>query len=284
MYGDTSQDSTALLAANDPNALLSQASLQQYEADHKLGAVGTYQTATVTRANAQAQARLLLTRREKSKQHAQTVKKQVDAQVAADQQQEADLQTSLTQTQAQYNSAQLNLATLQGERSQYLAHQAAVARYDQYQSNQEKYDQYRAALSAYNQRVAAQKAAAAAAAAKAAKAAKSHKHKSSGGSSGGGGGSSSSGGGGSWAPPAPSGSGWTAARGVAAANRALSQVGMPYVWAAGDAYGPTTGGCTDPVVPCGVRGYDCSGLALFAWGAHWVHYTVTMYSTSGRHL
>lgn len=50
--------------------------------------------------------------------------------------------------------------------------------------------------------------------------------------------------------------------GPAVTARALSQVGVPYVWAGGNAQGPTAGRGTPP----GVVGYDCSGLAQFAYG------------------
>src|SRR6266496_1760566 len=47
-------------------------------------------------------------------------------------------------------------------------------------------------------------------------------------------------------PPASAGS-WTAARGQGAVNRAMGALGATYIWAGGNAYGPTDGGCTDPI-------------------------------------
>jgi cell wall-associated NlpC family hydrolase len=44
-------------------------------------------------------------------------------------------------------------------------------------------------------------------------------------------------------------------------NAALSQLGVPYAWAGGTAQGPSAGTGVDQ----GVVGFDCSGLALFAY-------------------
>lgn len=64
------------------------------------------------------------------------------------------------------------------------------------------------------------------------------------------------------AAPAASG------RGQIAAQAALGQVGKPYVWAG-----------------AGPGGFDCSGLAMFAWeaaGVQLAHYTVTQYEETVR--
>jgi peptidoglycan DL-endopeptidase RipA len=65
----------------------------------------------------------------------------------------------------------------------------------------------------------------------------------------------------------------------------MTTLGTPYIWAGGSATGPTTGGCTDPVAPCGVVGYDCSGLTLFAWAPFLSmdHFANTQYSQAGRY-
>jgi cell wall-associated NlpC family hydrolase len=78
---------------------------------------------------------------------------------------------------------------------------------------------------------------------------------------------------------------WTPEIGVEIANRALSWLNWPYSYGAGDAQGPTFG------VPVDydsrndghVRGFDCSGLVLFAM-APWrtlVHDAATQYTESG---
>ncbi|MGH3827203.1 MAG: C40 family peptidase [Pseudonocardiaceae bacterium] len=53
-------------------------------------------------------------------------------------------------------------------------------------------------------------------------------------------------------------------------NAALSQVGVPYAWGGGDAHGPTRGisdggGAADRAGDRNKIGFDCSGLALFAY-------------------
>ena len=50
-------------------------------------------------------------------------------------------------------------------------------------------------------------------------------------------------------------------------NRALAEVGVPYSWAGGDANGPTLGICGPDGAQndCHITGFDCSGLALYAY-------------------
>lgn len=78
------------------------------------------------------------------------------------------------------------------------------------------------------------------------------------------------------------GSGWSPAKGQAVANAALRWVGTPYAWGGGDASGPTLGEPPDE----GVRGFDCSGLALWAWaqvGVRLPHYSGYQYN-AGSHV
>jgi cell wall-associated NlpC family hydrolase len=52
-------------------------------------------------------------------------------------------------------------------------------------------------------------------------------------------------------------------------NRALSQLGMPYAWGGGNAYGPTRGirdgGVADMHGDYNKVGFDCSGLMIYAF-------------------
>ncbi len=54
-------------------------------------------------------------------------------------------------------------------------------------------------------------------------------------------------------------------------NRALSQLGMPYAWGGGNAYGPThgirDGGVADMHGDYNKVGFDCSGLMIYAFAA-----------------
>jgi len=69
-----------------------------------------------------------------------------------------------------------------------------------------------------------------------------------------------------------------------AVNAALSQLGVPYSFAAGNADGPTLGQCvagTDGYNDCHIVGFDCSGLMLYAWSKAGVtvpHFTGAMWT------
>jgi cell wall-associated NlpC family hydrolase len=82
--------------------------------------------------------------------------------------------------------------------------------------------------------------------------------------------------------------GWTAAKGQWVADAALRWLGTPYAWGGGGLAGPTLGvngpgaGWRDG----SVVGFDCSGLALWAWaqaGVYLPHYSGYQYQ-SGRHI
>ncbi|MPZ85289.1 MAG: hydrolase [Actinophytocola sp.] len=77
----------------------------------------------------------------------------------------------------------------------------------------------------------------------------------------------SAGGGGGGRPVAAPSSG--SARSVI--NRALSQLGVPYAWGGGNAYGPTRGirdgGVADMYGDYNKIGFDCSGLMIYAFAA-----------------
>ncbi|MEV1169351.1 NlpC/P60 family protein [Nonomuraea sp. NPDC049784] len=71
-------------------------------------------------------------------------------------------------------------------------------------------------------------------------------------------------------------------RGEIAAAAALAQLGVPFSWGGGSAGGPTAG------IGRGARtrGFDCSGLTLYAWARAGValgHYTGTQFR-QGRHV
>jgi cell wall-associated NlpC family hydrolase len=87
-------------------------------------------------------------------------------------------------------------------------------------------------------------------------------------------------------PSAPTSRHWTATIGQSAANRALTELAVPYSFAAGNASGPTLG-----VDSSGggehdgsIRGFDCSGLALYAWAPYkpLPHDAASQYATAGH--
>lgn len=65
---------------------------------------------------------------------------------------------------------------------------------------------------------------------------------------------------------------------------AQAQLGLPYVFNAGDSNGPTKaiGGCDQAAIGgCDAVGFDCSGLTLYAWaqiGIRLDHYAATQYA------
>lgn len=78
---------------------------------------------------------------------------------------------------------------------------------------------------------------------------------------------------------------WTPERGRVIAQRALAWVGWPYSFAAGNAAGPTFGVAVDEASrnDGSVRGFDCSGLVLFAL-APWKrvdHFAASQYLQAG---
>lgn len=88
-------------------------------------------------------------------------------------------------------------------------------------------------------------------------------------------------------PEAPASSHWTAAMGQTAAYRALRWIGTPYAWAGGGATGPSKGVCAAGSAhnDCHITGFDCSGLAMFAWGPYqsFAHFAATQYGAGKLH-
>ena len=252
--GDVEGTTGALLTASDPNVLLQRGTLEKYQATHQLTAIGTLQRATVAKSNAEAAARLAVATQQTATNAAKKAKDDALAAVAAAAAQKRQLDASLAADQTKLQSAQLELATLNNQRKTYLAYQAE------------------------QRRLAEERARRAAAAAAAAERAREQQLANSGGGGGGGGGVAG------LPTPPPSGGSGSLSMGLAAVDRARHWLGMPYIWAGGSAYGPTDGGCTDPIAPCGVVGFDCSGLTLNAWAPFISldHFANTQYFQAGR--
>jgi cell wall-associated NlpC family hydrolase len=266
MYMSGGVDGTAgsLLTAQDPSTLLEQSSLEAYQQQHKADAIGAMEAATVAKSNADAHAKLAEAAAQKAKAKADTERKAAEAAVVAEQQQKAMLENTMASKQAELDQKQAELDRLTYGRSQTLAYLSKKHQYDnaqrQYLSDMRRYNQWKAEQARR-------------------RAARQHHHNPSG---GGGGGPCCIGGGGG---PAPGGGSWTAEKGRIAAHRALSELGMPYAWAGGNAYGPTRGVCVsgDAWNDCHKIGFDCSGLAMYAWGGSWwAHYAASQYTQVGR--
>ncbi|MBD2892604.1 hypothetical protein amrb99_15140 [Actinomadura sp. RB99] len=83
--------------------------------------------------------------------------------------------------------------------------------------------------------------------------------------------------------PAPNvSSGGASAKAMGAVRAALSQLGVPYSWGGGTASGPSYGTAQG----ANIKGFDCSGLTLYAYaqvGISLGHYTGSQYS-AGTHV
>ncbi len=282
MSGDLGGTAGTLLTAPDPNVLLQQSALQQYESSHQMDAIANLQSAGVAKSNADAAARAAVEARKLASDAAKKAKKEADAAVQAATQQERQLQSSLANSQAQLVQAQEQLATLNHQRAAFVAYQQRQA------AIRAARERARLAAIARAKRLAAERAAAFARQQAADRA--QQRQQQSGGSPGGSpsGGSSGGGssGGGSTAPT-PTGGGWSAAKGQDAVNRAEHYLGWMYAWAGGNAGGPTYGVCTGGGAEndCHVLGFDCSGLTLYAWAPYLSlpHFSVTQYYAAGSY-
>jgi cell wall-associated NlpC family hydrolase len=260
MQGSAVNSATAaLLDANSPTDLLQRADLLSYAGKRKLDAMGQLERATVKRANAESTARQLLAAQKAATARAQMLKLAAAREVAAARAKLASLQTQKATLNQQLEAARIRLNGLYAERARYRAWKKA----------QEE---------AAAREAARQRALRAAAAAREAAAAAAAARSSSSGSSG----SSRSSGSSSRAVSVPrwtGGGGWSASTGQRVADLAMQWLGTPYSWGGGNYSGPTwgTGG---PV------GFDCSGLALWAWaqvGVYLPHYSGYQYR-SGTHI
>lgn len=267
----------ALLTASDPSAVLEQGALQNYSATHQIDAISRLNKATVAKSNADASARGALKRQAHAAAAAQAAQRDVIAALTQAQSQKAVLDSQLAADRTQLQAAQIRLTGLTDQRAAFLAwkkQQEEIAARQAERRRQQQLAQQRAAA-----RAAAQLA----------------NQKPTGGNSGGGSGrssdggggsgSSSDGGGGSNAAPAPSGGSSSLAKGRQAVSRAMQYLGMRYSWAAGNYSGPTYG-VSEPGAAwndSNVRGFDCSGLTLYAW-APWMsldHSAATQYTQAG---
>jgi cell wall-associated NlpC family hydrolase len=89
------------------------------------------------------------------------------------------------------------------------------------------------------------------------------------------------------AKPAKHEAHWTAGMGQTVVNRALQYLATPYAWAGGALSGPTAGVCAAGSAhnDCHLTGFDCSGLALYAWGLYlaMAHSAATQYGSGTVH-
>jgi cell wall-associated NlpC family hydrolase len=265
MSGDIGGTTGAMLTAEDPNVVLQQSALEEYESDHQLDAIGNLKSATVARSNADAAARKAVLNQQAATVAADKAKQNAIDALQTAQVQEHQLKVSLAANQHSLSQAQEQLATLNHQRAAYIKyqrHQAALRR--------ARIAARRAAAAA------ARRAAAAAARKQARERAREAAHHPDGGSSSPVGGN----------PVVhASGGSWTQAKGYAAVARAKNYLGWMYAWAGGNASGPTYGVCAGDGAwnDCHVLGFDCSGLSLYAWAPSigLPHYAASQYYAAG---
>ncbi|MGN6609468.1 MAG: NlpC/P60 family protein [Jatrophihabitans sp.] len=262
-----------LLTATDPDALLEQGAIQNYAALNQVDAIGAMQRATIARSNAEAAARRAQQRQQQLTEQAKQAQLAAKQAVDAARSQQAELQTTLAASQSALSQAQSQLADLNNQRAQYEAYVAEQRRIAAEKARQERLARERAQRIAEEQRRRQQQ---------------QQQQQHQGGGGGGGSSSGGGGGGGGGVPIAPSGGGWTSGEAQTAVNRAMSTLGWPYAWAGGNASGPTYGVCdpsNDAPNDCHVYGYDCSGLAMYAWGPYlsMPHYAASQYVMAGSY-
>jgi cell wall-associated NlpC family hydrolase len=289
MQGSMLGSSTALLSSSGPADLVERAGLLQAAGEHHLSVLDGYQSATVAKANADSAARSAVRAMRAAKATAADAKAAAEAKVTAARTQLADLQARKTSLEGQLVQARARLAGLQNARQAYLnwkreqeaaARRAAIARAKAAAAARAAAEQAaanaradaaarahaaaeaQARAQAASQQAASQQAATQQAAPQQAAPAQ---------------------------PAAPAAvtmsaavsAGWTADKGAAAVAAAMRWLGTPYAWSGGTASGPSYGIAPDT----GILGFDCSGLALYAWAQQGVtlpHFSGYQYD-SGSH-
>lgn len=270
-YMNRGQDTSGLLTAQDPSALLARADLSAYTAARQLSGIGNLSRATVTKSNADASARVAVARQATLTTAADTAQQVAVTAVAAAKAEQARLAIQKASYERQLQAAGEALTGLRNKRAAYQAWVVAEAKRKALERAR-KARQLRLELAAQ--------------AREQARAERAARHPGGGPGDGSGGGGNTGGSGGNGG----SGNGtWTPAKGRAAADRALRWLGEPYSFAAGNFDGPTWGACVTSDSgwnDCHVFGFDCSGLALYAWapaGIYMDHYAMTQYGYGSVH-
>lgn len=266
-----------LLSATDPSALLQSGDYRKYVSSRRLDVLSSLDRATVAKSNAEAKAKALVALQQQLAAEAAAAQRAAQQAYANQKAQAAQLRIQEASYQRQLVAAQTQLAILNGQRAKFLAYQREQARIAAERARQAALARARAAAAAAQAREDARRAAA-----------RQQQQQNSTDSSNSGGSNSGSSGGGGYTPQ-PSSGGWTASKGRAAANRALSRLGTPYAWAGGDYDGPTWGvdsPGTDGAHDSHVFGFDCSGLTMYAWapqGIYMDHFAASQYYSGSVH-
>ena len=253
--GSTVASSAALFGARSPTDLLQRADLLNYVGRRRIDAIGDLTRASVRRANAESTARRAVILQQDAKARADRAKVEAGVVLAAARAEAAQVAQKREELERSLRAARIRLDGLLAERNRYdawqKAQQAAAAR------EQERQRRIRAEAAA--RRAARDRGVASAPAAGRGSRPTPDE---------------------AFSPPPAVGGGWSAAKGRRAVDAALAWTGTRYSWGGGNASGPTYGidfpgggaGANDSQV----RGFDCSGLTLYAWaqaGVSLPHYS-----------
>lgn len=302
-YINRSGDSSGLLTAPNPNYLLERSALGQYAAGHQINALGALTRATVGRANAVSSAKVAVANRTRLTGVAKNAQLAANRAVDNARTQRLALVAQKGTYERQLTTAGEALTGLKNKRAAYqawvvlqarikaaAARRAAIARAQMLAAQaREKARLARiAADDRARQRAADQAAARRRSQEQATGASSGSSHESSGGTSNSGSGNSGSGSGSGSGGFGSSDGKWSASKGAAAVQRAEQYLGMDYSFDAGGWYGPSYGYCGVGVEwnACHVWGFDCSGLAMYAWspaGIYMPHYAASQYDYGNVH-
>jgi cell wall-associated NlpC family hydrolase len=266
-----------LLSATDPSALLQGGDYRNYVSSRRLDVMSSLDRATVAKSNAEAKAKALVALQQQLAAEAAAAQRAAQQAYANQKAQAAQLRIQEASFQRQLVAAQTQLAILNGQRAKFLAYQREQARIAAERARQAALARARAEAAAAQARAQARAEARREAERKRQQQQQQENTSSSG--------SSDSGG----YIPQPSSGGWTASKGRAAANRALSRLGTPYAWAGGDYDGATWGTDspgTEGAHDSQVFGFDCSGLTMYAWapqGSYLDHFAASQYYAGSFH-
>lgn len=265
IQGSTVGSSAALFGSRSPTDLLQRADLLNFVGRSRLDAIGDLTRASVRRANAESGARRAVILQRDAKVKADRAKVEAGLVLAAARAEAAQLGQKRNELERALRTARVRLNGLLAERTRYdawrRAQEAAAAR--------ERERQRRIRVEAAARQAALDRSVTSRASAPRASRPAAER---------------------SLSTPPPAGRGWSASKGRRAVDAALSWIGTRYSWGGGNASGPTYGidfpgggaGANDSQV----RGFDCSGLTLYAWaqaGVSLPHYSGYQLN-SGRRL
>jgi cell wall-associated NlpC family hydrolase len=259
IYGSTMGPSLALLDSTGPSDFIERAGLLQAAGEKRTGALGQYQLASVEKSNADSSARAAVTKMAKAKAVAAGAKRAAEAKVTTAREQMGTLTTRKTQLEGELVEAKAQLSGLLNARQVYLTwkhHQEVLAAQRAARlAAERRAAERRAALLLQQQQQQQQEQQQSPPDQQQQSTVDPVQYQ----------------------PPPPVSGGWSAAKGQAAVAAAERWLGTPYAWSGGTPSGPSYGTPPDE----GVLGFDCSGLALYAWAQEGIglpHYSGYQYN------